>query len=418
MNIEKIEKADSKIADAIKNEISRQRNSLELIAAENFVSEAVLETAASVLTNKYSEGYPFKRYYGGNQFIDICEDLAIKRAKKLFTADHANVQPHSGSSANMAAYFALTDWLKKGKKILGMNLSDGGHLTHGSPINFSGKLFNIISYGVDKETKMLDYDAIRKIALKEKPTIILSGASAYPRKIDFKEFGEITKDIGAFHMADIAHIAGLIVADEHPNPVPYADVVTTTTHKTLRGPRGAIILCKKQHTSDIDKAVFPGIQGGPLEHIIAAKAVCFKEAMKPDFIEYQKQIIKNAKALAEELMSNGLTLVTGGTDNHLMLVDVSKIELTGKEAETLLDEINITVNKNMIPFDKGKPYNPSGIRIGTPALTTRGMRESEMKIIGKMISDILKNPKNENIKKRIKNQVEELCKEFPIYKNL
>ncbi len=415
MNMKNIKNTDRQISEAVKNEINRQKNTLELIASENFVSSAVLETAGTVLTNKYSEGYPFKRYYGGNQFIDICEDLAIKRAKKIFGAEHANVQPHSGSSANMAAYFALTDWLKKGRKILGMRLDHGGHLTHGSPVNFSGKLFEIVSYGVDKKTQMLDYDEIRKIAKKEKPAIILSGASAYPRKIDFKMFREISDETCAYHMADIAHIAGLIVAGQHQNAVPYADVVTTTTHKTLRGPRGAIILSKKEHAEAVDKAIFPGIQGGPLEHIIAAKAVCFKEAMKPEFVEYQKQIVKNARTLAEELMNNGLTLVTDGTDNHLMLVDVTKIKLTGKAAETILDEVGITVNKNMIPYDNRTPKDPSGIRIGTPALTTRGMGESEMKVIGKIISDVLKNPDSNGVKLKARSTVKELCEEFPIY---
>lgn len=415
MDRQAINKADPEIAKAIENEIARQKSCLNLIASENFASPAILETAGSVLTNKYSEGYPQKRYYGGNQFIDVCEGLAMERAKKLFGADHANVQPHSGSSANMAAYFALTDWLKRGKKILSMALDQGGHLTHGSPVNFSGKLFEISFYGVDKKTQRIDYDALRDKALQEKPTIILSGATAYPREIDFEKFGQIAKEAGAFHLADIAHIAGLIVAGVHQSPVPYADVVTTTTHKTLRGPRGAIILCKKEHANAVDKAVFPGLQGGPLEHIIAAKAVCLREASTPEFREYQKQIVKNAKALAEELMANGLTLVSEGTDNHLLLVDVSKINLNGKQAETLLDEVNITVNKNMIPYDDKTPWEPSGIRIGTPALTSRGMKEPEMKLIAKMIASLLKNPQNEQVKSRIKVRVKELCQQFPIY---
>lgn len=417
-SIKNVEKIDEKTAKIIKNEIERQRNTIDLIASENFASRAVLEAAGTVLTNKYAEGYPYKRYYGGNKFIDICEEIAIKRAKKIFNAEHANVQPHSGSSANMAAYFALTDWLKKGNKILAMRLDHGGHLSHGSPVNFSGKLFNISFYGVNEKTCMLDYDEIRKIAKKKKPTILLSGASAYPRKIDFKIFKEIADEIGAYHIADIAHIAGLIVAKEHPDAVKYADVVTTTTHKTLRGPRGGVILSKKEYAEAVDKAVFPGIQGGPLEHIIAAKAVCFKEAMSEEFSKYQKQIVKNAKTLAEELINNGLTLITGGTDNHLILVDVSKIGLTGKKAEELLEKVNIIVNKNVIPFDKRAPWDPSGIRIGTPAVTTRGMKESEMEIIGKIISNVLKNPDKKNLIEKYRNEIKELCKEFPLYEEL
>lgn len=416
--MKKIENSDSKIADAIKKEINRQKNTLALIASENFASEAVLEVTGTVLTNKYSEGYPSRRYYGGNQFIDVCESLAIERAKKLFGAEHANVQPHSGSSANMAAYFALTEWGKKGKKILGMTLAHGGHLTHGSPVNFSGKLFDIISYGVDKETHILDYDAIRKIAIREKPTIIVSGATVYPRKIDFKAFEEIASEADAFHVADIAHIAGLVAAGEHQNPVPHSDIVTTTTHKTLRGPRGAIILCKKEHAEAVDRTVFPGTQGGPLEHIIAAKAVCFEEAMQPEFRDYQKQVVMNAKVLAEELISNGFILLTEGTDNHLMLLDLTNIGLTGKEAERILNNIGIIVNRNMIPFDKRKPMDPSGIRIGTPAITTRGMKESEMKSIAEIITKILKNPRDKTTETELKKQVLQLCRDFPLYPGL
>lgn len=410
-----IEDIDPKIAEVIKNELKRQKNCLNLIASENFASQAVLEITGSVLTNKYSEGYPFKKYYGGNQFISICEDLAIQRAKKLFGADHANVQPHSGSSANMAAYFALTDWLKKGRKILGMGLDHGGHLTHGSPVNFSGKLFEIVYYTVNRQSHMIDYEEVRRRALEEKPSIILSGASAYPRKINFKIFKEIADEVGAYHLADIAHIAGLIAAGQHQSAVPFADVVTTTTHKTLRGPRGGIILCQKEHQEAIDKAIFPGIQGGPLDHVIAAKAVCFQQAMTPEFVEYQKQTVENAKSLAEELMAGGLFLLTSGTDNHLILVDVSKIGLTGKEAETLLDEVKITVNRNMIPYDERKPWDPSGIRMGTPALTTRGMKEEEMKLIAKLIASVLKNPQDSKIKSKAKSRAEELCRAFPIY---
>lgn len=410
-----LENIDPQIAEAIKNELKRQQNCLNLIASENLVNQAILEVTGSVLTNKYSEGYPFKRYYGGNQFIDICEDLAIQRAKKLFGADHANVQPHSGTSANMAAYFALTDWLKKGTKILGMRLDHGGHLTQGSLVSFSGKFFEFTFYGVDRKSQMIDYEEVRRMALKERPTIILSGASAYPRQIDFKIFQEIANEAGAYHLADIAHIAGLVAVGLHQNPVPFTSVVTMTTHKTLRGPRGGVILCQKEHQESIDKAVFPGTQGGPLEHIIAAKAICFLQAMTPEFREYQEQILKNAQSLAEELIANGLSLLTGGTDNHLMLVDVSKIDLTGKKAETLLDEVRITVNKNMIPYDQRKPWDPSGIRLGTPALTTRGMKEPEMKVIAKLIADTLKNPSDSQIKSKVKSKVEELCQAFPIY---
>ncbi|GAF80730.1 unnamed protein product, partial [marine sediment metagenome] len=397
---------------AIVGELNRQKNTVELIASENFVSKAVLEAAGTVLTNKYSEGYPDKRYYGGNKFIDASEKLAIERAKKLFNAEHANVQPHSGSQANLAAYMAL---LQPGDKILAMNLAHGGHLTHGHKVNFSGQLFDFVHYGIDKETEQLDYSAIRNIAIKEKPKMIVCGASAYPRTIDFRKFKEIADEVNAFLVADVAHIAGLIVAGLHPSPAPYADIVTTTTHKTLRGPRGAIILCKKEHAEKIDKAVFPGMQGGPLDHIIAAKAVAFKEALQPDFIEYQKQIIKNAKALAETLLKKGFRLVSNGTDNHLILIDLTNKNVTGKQAEEALEKANITVNKNMVPFDKRSPSDPSGIRIGTPAVTTRGFKESEMEIIGQAISKVIDNDAEIG---KVSEQMLELCKKFPIYNDV
>ena len=420
---------DPEIAQAIEKEISRQKEGLEMIASENYVSQAVLEAMGTVLTNKYSEGYPGKRYYGGNEFIDICESLAIERAKKLFRAEHANVQPHAGSQANLAAYFAL---LEIGDKILAMNLSHGGHLTHGAKVNFSGKFYNVIFYGVRKDTEIIDLEEVRKIALKEKPKLILTGASAYPREIDFKKFKKIADEINAYLMADIAHIAGLVVAKIHPDPIPYCDVVTTTTHKTLRGPRGAIILSKKEdrfhnlyHQNSkknlaqmIDSAVFPGTQGGPLEHIIAAKAVAFKEAMRKEFVEYQKQIVKNAKVLAETLKGEGLRLVSGGTDNHLLLIDLSPLGLSGALIERALEEVGIYVNKNLIPFDQRKPTDPSGIRLGTPALTTRGMKEEEIKIVGKMIAEIIKNLENDSIKEKIKKQIKELTRAFPIYEGL
>lgn len=420
-----LSQTDPEIAKAIENEINRQRAGLEMIASENIVSRAVLEAMGTPLTNKYSEGYPGKRYYGGNQFIDVVENLAIERAKKIFGAEHANVQPHSGSQANAAAYFAL---LNPGDKILAMNLAHGGHLTHGAPVNFSGKFYNVVFYGVDKETEKINMDEVREIALREKPKLILTGASAYPRQIDFAAFRKIADEVGGYLMADIAHIAGLVAAKIHPDPVPVCDVVTTTTHKTLRGPRGALILCKthdRLHPEDkknlgqkIDSAVFPGIQGGPLEHIIAAKAVAFLEALQPDFTEYQKQVVKNAKILAETLIAGGLDLVSGGTDNHLILIDLTNTGLTGKQVEDALGAVEIYVNKNMIPFDARKPTDPSGIRLGTPALTTRGMKEEEMKIIGELILKIIKNIDNENIKKEVKNNVKELVAQFPIYPNL
>jgi glycine hydroxymethyltransferase len=415
MNIDVIRKTDPEIADVIINELNRQRGCVNLIASENYTSPAVIEAMGSVLTNKYSEGYPYKRYYGGNQFVDVSETLAIERAKKLFGADHANVQPNAGSPANMAAYYSLLNY---GDKIMGMSLAHGGHLTHGSPVNFSGKLYKIAAYGVDKETERLDYDAIRKQALEEKPDLILCGYTAYPREIDFKAFADIANEVDAWLMADIAHIAGLIAGKAHPSPVPYCDVVTTTTHKTLRGPRSGLILCKKDVAEKVDKAVFPGLQGGPLDHIIAAKAVCFKEAMTPEFAEYAKQIVKNARALSDELIAGGLRITTGGTDNHLLLVDVTPKKVTGKQAQDLLDEVSIVVNKNMIPYDTRKPFDPSGIRVGTPSLTTRGMKESEMKEIGQLIIKMLDNPKDNTIKEKVKESVKQLCGRFPLYTDL
>jgi glycine hydroxymethyltransferase len=420
-----LSKFDPEIADAIENEINRQRSGLEMIASENIVSRAVLEAMGTPLTNKYSEGYPGKRYYGGNQFIDVSENLAIERAKKIFGAKHANVQSHSGSQANAAAYLAL---LNPGDKILAMNLAHGGHLSHGSPVNFSGKFYNVVFYGVDKNIGRIDMDEVRKIALAEKPKLILTGASAYPREIDFAAFRKIADEVGAYLMADIAHIAGLVAAKIHPDPVPVCDVVTTTTHKTLRGPRGALILSKiadrlrpedkKNLAQKIDSAVFPGMQGGPLEHIIAAKAVAFLEALQPEFIEYQKQIVKNAKVLADTLLAGGLKLVSGGTDNHLILIDLTETGLAGKQVEDALGEVEIYVNKNMIPFDTRKPTDPSGIRLGTPALTTRGMKEEEMKLVGEMIEKIIKNISDENVKKEVRESVRELVTKFPIYPGL
>jgi len=410
-----LKETDPEVYEAIGKELNRQRYGLELIPSENFVSQAVLEAQGSVLTNKYSEGYPGKRYYGGNQFIDITETLAIERAKKLFGAEHANVQPHAGAQANMAAYFAF---LEIGDKMMGLNLSMGGHLTHGSPVNFSGKWYKVIAYNVDRETQRLNYDEIKKQAIAEKPKLIQCGYTAYPRLIDFKAFREICDESGAYLMADIAHIAGLIVGGVHPSPVPYADVITTTTHKTLRGPRGAIILCKKQYAEKVDKAVFPGLQGGPLEHVIAAKAVCFKEAMQPSFKEYAKQIVKNAKALADELMAQGFKLVSGGTDNHLILMDLTNKGITGKEAQEVLDSVGITANKNTIPYDTQKPFITSGLRLGTPALTTRGMRESEMKEVGGMIAKVLGNKGDAAMLEKVRVEVRALSERFPLYKSL
>lgn len=409
MNFENLQKGDPEIRDVIQKEIERQQQHIELIASENFVSKEVMEAMGSQLTNKYAEGYPGKRYYGGCEIVDIAENIARDRLKELFGAEHANVQPHSGSNANLGVYFAF---LKPGDKVLGMNLSQGGHLTHGSPVNISGTYYNFIEYGVDKETEIIDYEEVRKIALREKPKMIVAGASAYAREIDFKKFREIADEVDAYLMVDMAHIAGLVAAGLHANPVPYADFVTTTTHKTLRGPRGGAILCKKEYAKKIDKAIFPGIQGGPLMHVIAAKAVSFGEALKPEFKEYQKQIIANAKALAEALKENGFRLVTDGTDNHLILIDVRTKGLTGKKAETLLEEVRVATNKNTIPFDPESPFVTSGIRIGTPAVTTRGMKEEDMKEIASIITMAL--DENED-REEIKSKVKTLCDKFPLY---
>jgi len=410
---EKLFKTDREVFEAILNETRRQSEGLELIASENFTSDAVLAALGSVLTNKYAEGYPGKRYYGGCEFIDVVESLAIERAKELFGSEHANVQPHSGSQANMAVYFAV---MKPGDTILSMDLSCGGHLSHGSRVSFSGKLYNVVYYGVDRKTEYINFDEVAKLAREHKPKLIITGYSAYPRKIDFAKFREIADSVGAYLMADIAHIAGLVVGKVHPDPVPYAHFVTTTTHKTLRGPRGGLILTTNEYAKAIDKAVFPGMQGGPLEHVIAAKAVAFKEAMRPEFVEYQRRIVENARTLAETLLSGGLRLVSGGTDNHLMLVDTRSVRMTGKVAEELLAEVNITVNKNSVPYDPEKPTVTSGIRIGVPAVTTRGMGTEEMKIIGQIISDVLKHPDDEEIKKKARSKVKELVTAFPLYR--
>ena len=415
MNFEDLKETDREVYEFIGKEIDRQRNSLELIASENFVSKAVMQAQGSVLTNKYAEGYPKKRYYGGCGFIDDIEQTAIDRVKEIFKAEYANVQPHSGSQANMAIFYAF---LKPGDTVLGMDLSHGGHLTHGSPVNFSGKYFNIVPYGVNKTTETIDYDELRKTALQNKPKMIIAGASAYPRIIDFKKFRDIADEAGCYLMVDMAHIAGLVAADLHPSPVPYADFVTTTTHKTLRGPRGGIILAKAKYEKELNSAIFPGIQGGPLEHIIAAKAVAFKEALSENFKNYQRQVVFNASALANTLKNNGFSLISGGTDNHLMLVDFRKSEITGKQAEALLDEVGITVNKNKVPFDERSPFVTSGIRIGTPAVTTRGMKEGEMIKIGELIVEVLQNPDDETIKNSIKKEVKLLCSKFPLYENI
>jgi glycine hydroxymethyltransferase len=405
---------DPLISDAVDNEVARQANGLELIASENFVSEAVLEAMGSVFTNKYAEGYPKKRYYGGCEWSDVVEQAAIDRAKELFGADHANVQPHSGAQANMAVYLAAIQY---GDQILGMNLSHGGHLTHGHPMNFSGISYKVADYGVSRETEQIDYDELQRIAEEHKPKLIICGASAYPRIIDFKRIGEIANGIGARVFADIAHIAGPVVAGLHPSPVPHADYVTTTTHKTLRGPRGGLILCKEEHAKEIDRKLFPGVQGGPLIHIIAAKAVAFGEALRDDFKEYQRQILANAKTLASELQDQGLRLVSGGTDNHLMLVDVwmDGKGVTGKDAEKALETAHITVNKNTIPFDQNKPFVASGLRIGTPAVTTRGMKEPEMREIGRLIAEIIYAPESEDTRRKVQQGVADLIARFPLY---
>src|ERR687889_1862483 len=405
---------DPLIAGAVDDEVRRQAEGLELIASENFVSEAVREAMGSVFTNNYAEGYPKKRYYGGCEFTDVVEQAAIDRAKELFGAEHANVQPHSGSQANMAVYLAA---LQYGEQILGMNLSHGGHLTHGHPMNFSGISYKVADYGVSRETEQIDYDELQRIAEEHKPKLIVCGASAYPRTIDFERIGEIAKSIGARMFADIAHIAGPVAAGLHPSPIPHADYVTTTTHKTLRGPRGGLILCREEHAKEIDRKLFPGVQGGPLVHIIAAKAVALGEALRDDFKEYQRQVLKNAKALAAELHEQGLRLVSGGTDNHLMLVDVfmEGKGITGKEAEKALEAANITVNKNTIPFDQNKPFVASGLRIGTPAVTTRGMKEPEMREIGRLIAEVIHAPESEEVRNKVTRGVADLTARFPLY---
>jgi glycine hydroxymethyltransferase len=405
---------DPIIADAIDHEVARQANGLELIASENFVSEAVLEAAGSVFTNKYAEGYPGKRYYGGCEWTDVVEQTAIDRAKELFGADHANVQPHSGAQANMSVYLAAIQY---GDQILGMNLSHGGHLTHGHPMNFSGISYKVADYGVSRETETIDYDELQRVAEEHQPKLIVCGASAYPRIIDFNRISEIANSIGARMFADIAHIAGPVVAGLHPSPVPVADYVTTTTHKTLRGPRGGLILCKEEHAKEIDRKLFPGVQGGPLVHIIAAKAVAFGEALREDFKDYQRQILANAKVLASELQEQGLRLVSGGTDNHLMLVDVwmDGKGVTGKVAEKALEAAQITVNKNTIPFDQNKPFVASGLRIGTPAVTTRGMKEPEMREIGRLIAEIIHAPESEEVRRKVQQGVADLSSRFPLY---
>lgn len=403
---------DPEIACAIELEKNRENTKLELIASENFVSRAVLEAQGSILTNKYAEGYPRKRYYGGCEYVDLAEQLAIDRAKELFGAEHVNVQPHSGASANMAVYFSV---MQPGDTYMAMNLSHGGHLTHGSPVNFSGRLYNVVPYGVNAETEQLDYDELQSIADESKPKLIVAGASAYPRFIDFERLRKIADSVGAYLMVDMAHIAGLVAAGEHPSPVPHAHFVTTTTHKTLRGPRAGIVLCKSEFAEALDKAVFPGMQGGPLMHVIAAKAVCFKEALMPEFKNYQHQIRLNASALANKLMELGAKLVSNGTDNHLMLVNLVSLGINGKVAQIVLDEAGITASKSTIPFDKEKPYIGSGIRLGTAALTTRGMREVQMETIAGLIYSILSNPNDESKKEKVKSVVADLCSKFPLY---
>ncbi|MBR0260539.1 MAG: serine hydroxymethyltransferase [Selenomonadaceae bacterium] len=406
-------KKDAELFAAVENELNRQRNKLELIASENIVSKAVMEAQGSVLTNKYAEGYPGKRYYGGCEFVDVAEQLAIDRAKKLFDCDYANVQPHSGAQANMAVYYALAT---PGDTIMGMNLTDGGHLTHGSPVNMSGKYFKIVPYGVSRETETIDYDALEKIAFDCKPKIIVAGASAYSRIIDFERLADTAKKVGAYLMVDMAHIAGLIAAGLHPSPLPYADVVTSTTHKTLRGPRGGLILCKDaEFGKQFNKAIFPGTQGGPLMHVIAAKAVAFGEALQPEFKTYAAQIIKNAKILAETLTADGFRIVSGGTDNHLMLVDLTSKNITGKEAQNVLDEVNITANKNTIPFEPRSPFVTSGLRLGSPALTTRGFVEDDMREVGNIIALVLDNPNDEDKKNQARARVAALCEKYPLY---
>ena len=411
-----LKQADPQVAEAIDHELNRQRTKLELIASENIVSRAVMEAQGSVLTNKYAEGYPGKRYYGGCEYVDVAEQLAIDRAKELFGAAWANVQPHSGAQANMAVFFAL---LQPGDTILGMNLTDGGHLTHGSPVNISGTYYKVIPYGVDRETERIDYDALEKLAAEHHPRMIIAGASAYARIIDFERIAAIAKNVDAIFMVDMAHIAGLVAAGQHPSPVPYADIVTTTTHKTLRGPRGGLILGRDEELGKkINKAVFPGIQGGPLMHVIAAKAVALGEALKPSFKEYGAQVVKNAAALADELTKLGYRIVSGGTDTHVMLVDLTNKDITGKEAQTLLDEVNITSNRNTIPFEPRSPFVTSGIRLGSPALTTRGFREEDMREVARIIAHVLDAPTDESRRAEVRRRVDALCKKYPIYEHL
>lgn len=410
--MEHLRNTDPVVFAAVQEELGRQQNNIELIASENFVSHAVLEAVGTVLTNKYAEGYPAKRYYGGCEFVDKVEHLARERAKQLFGADHANVQPHSGAQANMAVYLAS---VKAGDTILGMNLSHGGHLTHGSPVNASGILYNFVAYGVNQETGLIDYEEVRKLAFKHKPRMIVAGASAYPREIDFATLGQIANDVGALFMVDMAHIAGLVAAGLHQNPVPHAHFVTTTTHKTLRGPRGGMILCRKAWATAIDKAVFPGSQGGPLMHVIAGKAVAYGEALQPEFKTYAANVVKNAQAMAEQLVAEGFHLLTGGTDNHLVLVDLRNMNITGKDAEHLLDSIGLTVNKNSVPFDTASPFVTSGIRIGTAAATTRGMDEAAMREIAKIIGQAIKHPKDATIHEQLKGRVRALTEKFPLY---
>ena len=411
--LKNLDVVDTEIQEAINKELSRQRDKLEMIASENIVSKAVMQAQGSVLTNKYAEGYPGKRYYGGCEYVDVVEQLAIDRAKKLFGAEYANVQPHSGAQANTAVYFAL---LEPGDTILGMNLTDGGHLTHGSPVNISGKYFKIIPYGVDKETERIDYDELERLAKEHQPKLIVGGASAYSRIIDFERMAQIAKSVGAYFMVDMAHIAGLVAAGLHPSPVPYADVVTTTTHKTLRGPRGGLILCRDaEFGKQFNKAIFPGIQGGPLMHVVAAKAVAFKEALSDEFKVYQQQVLDNAKALADELVKKGFRIVSGGTDNHLMLVDLRSKNITGKEAQFLLDEIGITANRNTIPFEPLSPFVTSGIRLGTPALTTRGLKEDDIREVADIIADVIENREDGAVIETAKAKVQAICKKFPLY---
>ena len=411
--LKNLDVVDTEIQEAINKELSRQRDKLEMIASENIVSKAVMQAQGSVLTNKYAEGYPGKRYYGGCEYVDVVEQLAIDRAKKLFGAEYANVQPHSGAQANTAVYFAL---LQPGDTILGMNLTDGGHLTHGSPVNISGKYFKIIPYGVDKETERIDYDELERLAKEHQPKLIVGGASAYSRVIDFERMAQIAKSVGAYFMVDMAHIAGLVAAGLHPSPVPYADVVTTTTHKTLRGPRGGLILCRDaEFGKQFNKAIFPGIQGGPLMHVVAAKAVAFKEALSDEFKVYQQQVLDNAKALADELVKKGFRIVSGGTDNHLMLVDLRSKNITGKEAQFLLDEIGITANRNTIPFEPLSPFVTSGIRLGTPALTTRGLKEEDIREVADIIANVIEHRDDKNVIEEAKAKVQAICKKFPLY---